>query len=683
MANTLEIVVKAKDQASGTLRGIDSTLRGLSGVGKVAFTAAAAGAVALAGAAIGAGAAMLSLAKAAMPLEGISAAFQSITDNGDEMLAMLRKGTAGMVTDVDLMKSYNLAAQLVGKTFADDLPNAMGYLTKVSAATGTSMDYLMDSLVRGVGRLSPLILDNLGVSIKLEDAYTAYAASIGKATDELTKEEQQAAVMNATMEALAKNTEKMPDMVGSATASWAALGAQWQNAKQRIGTALLPAIQGIAGPLAAMIDKVMPMFERFAQKIPLFFEERIIPAVVKLVDVFGLLADGNIQGALGALFSPEVGARIFEIATAIGAFIAQVSAFVSEHAEAFKAALTAIGALLGGSMIYTAITAIVAAIAAISWPIVLIIAAVALLAAAWAEDWGGIQEKTQAVIDWITPYIQAALNFIQQFWDDNGEQIVASVSTAWEWIKSAFSAGAEIVEQIVGVALAAIQAWWAEHGAVVMAVINTIWETIKTIFNMAVENIKLLLLAFHQAIEGDWYAFGETMRQIVDNIWIAIVDIFTRWWETLKIVVKEIVDGIVAIWESIDWSAVGQGIVDGVKNGVKAAAVGLASAAVEAIKAALAAARGFLGIKSPSKLAAKQIGVPFVEGIGAGMDKAMRSLTAIKMPQLTAQLVGAGQSGMGAASNRTTNQTYNLNVYTNAQSEPIIADFNMMRAFAG
>jgi hypothetical protein len=46
------------------------------------------------------------------------------------------------------MMSYNQAAQLVGKQFADQLQARCNTLVKVSAATGQDMGFMMDSLVK-------------------------------------------------------------------------------------------------------------------------------------------------------------------------------------------------------------------------------------------------------------------------------------------------------------------------------------------------------------------------------------------------------------------------------------------------------------------------------------------------------------------------------------------------------
>jgi len=236
-------LTKGLATADSRLRTTSAKMADMAGMaGKLAASVTlATGAVA--GLATASGALAIKLAADAAPLEGIEAAFQGITSGGDDMLRMLREQSAGMISDRELMRSYNQAAQLVSKTFADQLPDAMRYLGKVAAATGQDMDYLMGSLVTGVGRLSPMILDNLSIQVSLAEANEKYAKQIGKTADELTKEERQIALTNQVMEKLAANTAKMPDVTGTATQGLGALGATMKNIKEDIGRAFLPALK--------------------------------------------------------------------------------------------------------------------------------------------------------------------------------------------------------------------------------------------------------------------------------------------------------------------------------------------------------------------------------------------------------------------------------------------------------
>ena len=58
--------------------------------------------------------------------------------------------------------------------------------------------------------------------------------------------------------------------------------------------------------------------------------------------------------------------------------------------------------------------------------------------------------------------------------------------------------------------------------------------------------------------------------------------------------------------------------MQGIANGIKAGASWIADAARDAAKAALDAAKGFLGIHSPSRVMADEVGLPMAQGLAAG-----------------------------------------------------------------
>jgi len=253
--NIVEVVIKATDQASGKLRGVTSVI---GKIGTVATVAAAA--FVAAGVVIGRGA--YKLAKDAMPIEGITKAFEGMTKSYEggsrAMLKALKASSLGMVSNTKLMKSFNLATQLVSKDFAENLPEAMEYLTKVAAATGEDMDYMMESMVRGIGRLSPMILDNLGIQVDLTQAYEDFAEANGLVATELTKTEQQTALMNQVMEKLMKNTADMPEVVGTAAHKFGVLRTQFQNLKEEVGLMLLPMLSELVGALSEFVEEHGP-----------------------------------------------------------------------------------------------------------------------------------------------------------------------------------------------------------------------------------------------------------------------------------------------------------------------------------------------------------------------------------------------------------------------------------------
>ncbi|MDR1370991.1 MAG: hypothetical protein LBJ72_12850 [Dysgonamonadaceae bacterium] len=98
--------------------------------------------------------------KMAAAAQGVEAAFNRIATKSD--LSSLRKDTKGLVNDFELMKAavkaenFNIPLGQLGRL--------LQFAQQRAKDTGESVDYLVNSIVNGIGRKSPLILDNLGIS---------------------------------------------------------------------------------------------------------------------------------------------------------------------------------------------------------------------------------------------------------------------------------------------------------------------------------------------------------------------------------------------------------------------------------------------------------------------------------------------------------------------------------------
>lgn len=104
----------------------------------------------------------LEMAKLAGNVEGVSRAFDRALPNEINFLGKLREATRGTITDFELMQR-TLQATNFGVA-AEQLPVLFEFAAARAQQTGKSMDYLVDSIVRGIGRKSILILDNLDIS---------------------------------------------------------------------------------------------------------------------------------------------------------------------------------------------------------------------------------------------------------------------------------------------------------------------------------------------------------------------------------------------------------------------------------------------------------------------------------------------------------------------------------------
>jgi hypothetical protein len=93
--------------------------------------------------------------------EGVKAAFSKLDKPG--LLNELQRATSGTVSNLELMTKAVQARNF--KISMEALPTYFKFATNRALETGQAVDYLVESLVVGVGRKSVLWLDNLGLSV--------------------------------------------------------------------------------------------------------------------------------------------------------------------------------------------------------------------------------------------------------------------------------------------------------------------------------------------------------------------------------------------------------------------------------------------------------------------------------------------------------------------------------------
>ena len=123
-------------------------------------------------------------AELAKQAEGIKRAFDRL--NQPQLLDNLREATHNTVSDLELMKNavkfdnFNLSLEQMG-TF-------LAFAQQQAKDTGQSVEYMVDSIVTGLGRKSLPILDNLGLSAVDIRAKMAEVGDMTTAVAEIIKE---------------------------------------------------------------------------------------------------------------------------------------------------------------------------------------------------------------------------------------------------------------------------------------------------------------------------------------------------------------------------------------------------------------------------------------------------------------------------------------------------------------
>ena len=139
--------------------------------------------------------------KGAAQVEQITRGLEVLGNRSGQTLGIvatqLRDITAGAISTEQALRS---TAQITSAGFKSDSVIRIGKLASdVSLALGRDMTDSMDRLTRGIIKLEPELLDELGLMTRLGEASSAYALQLGKPVSALTTLEKRQGFMNAIM----------------------------------------------------------------------------------------------------------------------------------------------------------------------------------------------------------------------------------------------------------------------------------------------------------------------------------------------------------------------------------------------------------------------------------------------------------------------------------------------------
>lgn len=317
-------------------------------------------------------------------------------------------------------------------------------------------------------------------------------------------------------------------------------------------TGLASLSQWLASPeVQAGLQQLAAGFAEVITKIAAFVTNQVVPFVQQhgplLMDI--ILGVGT---ALGAL-------------TIIGTVVGWISAFT--------AAWVAAGTTVGGT--FSVMSAIVGILGG---PVTIVIAAVAaaigLLTVAWRNNWGDIQGKTEAVVNFLRGLIEAFLANVRAWWDAHGEGIVAAAKQAWELIQG--------------------------------------------LIDGVIKHIQLIVEAFQLAFQGDWEGFGQKIFEIWENAWMTVVNFLAGLWGMVLPWLQSLWNSIRKWFTSTDWASLGRNIIQGIINGLRAMGGALTGVLEGIVNAAINRIKQLLGIASPSRLFF-EIGVNMAQGLIDGI----------------------------------------------------------------
>lgn len=269
----IDILINTKNNNAGIksaendLKSLDSAAGGLSGaLGALGTVAGVAGIV---GIGIAAGGAAVELARSSAEAARTRTAFDNLAadagESGNQMLEAMRRASGGMVSNADLVASANRAMLLGVASSSEQLSQLLEVASARGKAMGLSTQQAFGDLVTGIGRMSPMILDNLGIVTGGEKVFKQYAESIGTTADKLSDAEKKQALLNAVVSSsqgmIANNAAAGEDLASKFERMDAALA----NAKDALGQLFAPAVAAVAQQLADAVDTVVQKSSEMGQ----------------------------------------------------------------------------------------------------------------------------------------------------------------------------------------------------------------------------------------------------------------------------------------------------------------------------------------------------------------------------------------------------------------------------------
>lgn len=235
--------------------------------------------------------------------------------------------------------------------------------------------------------------------------------------------------------------------------------------------------------------------------------------------------------------------------------------------------------------------------------------------------------------------------------------------TAFNWM----SLGSSMISGIAGALRSGIGSLFSAAQSLCVTIVNAFINLPTVLFNAGATAIVHLIQGFRSA----WGVITSIGGRIVVAVISGLVSLASRMWSSAKSAASR----MLSAFRTVSWGSVGTHIISGIVRGIAGAAGKLFSAMKNLASKALSGAKKVLGINSPSRVFAAEVGRWIPAGIAVGvtknsgmlssvMDDTAKSMTSSFNPNLVrnAQISWSGATQNNAA-NQTGNVVQNINIY--------------------
>jgi TP901 family phage tail tape measure protein len=327
------------------------------------------------------------------------------------------------------------------------------------------------------------------------------------------------------------------------------LKSQLQELAISFGEILIPAIRGIVSAIQGVVDWLNSLSEG---------TKRIITTIALLVAAIGpvLIVVGKVMSAIGTImtWAPKIAGAISTVMSWGPKIMSAITAV--------KGAISSLWAVLAAN------------------PIVLIIAAVAALVAAFIYLWNNSEcfrnfwiNLWETIKNAVTVAVEAIGNFLSQAWTaitTTAQTVWTAISEffsgVWEGIKAIVSTATEAISTAIATAWTAIYAFFEPLLSALQYLFETIWQAIQILIEMALDAISMKIQEIWNGIVAFLTPILEGISSFFQSIWAAITNTVsnalnairttvTNAWNTIKGVITSVMNAISStvssVWNSI------------------------------------------------------------------------------------------------------------------------------------
>ena len=203
---------------------------------------------------------LIGFSREASKLGSVEKAFNTLagaTEDSSIAIEKLRSATDGTMSSFDLFKQANNAMILGVSNNSDEMAEMFDIAQRLGRALGQDTAMSVESLVTGIGRQSRLMLDNIGIMVKAEEAYDAFANKLGISTDQLTDAQKKQAFFNAAMKGAKDAIAKLGAEQLTSQDKFDQFGATLDDFQSHIGRKVTPVVLGFLDGTAKFMKEIM------------------------------------------------------------------------------------------------------------------------------------------------------------------------------------------------------------------------------------------------------------------------------------------------------------------------------------------------------------------------------------------------------------------------------------------